>query len=66
MIKLNLDEIKPGMRLARSIVSESGELLLSAGNDTPLHLAGMLSLDHWQGRDEVQFRLADLATVPRV
>ncbi|MDB5049983.1 MAG: hypothetical protein JWO30_3054 [Fibrobacteres bacterium] len=32
MIKLGLDEIKPGMLLARSIVSESGELLLSAGN----------------------------------
>ncbi|MEO7424881.1 MAG: HD domain-containing phosphohydrolase [Fibrobacteria bacterium] len=32
MIKLTLDEIKPGMLLARSIVSESGELLLSAGN----------------------------------
>ena len=32
MIKLNLEEIKPGMLLARSIVSESGELLLSAGN----------------------------------
>jgi HD-GYP domain-containing protein (c-di-GMP phosphodiesterase class II) len=32
MIKLTLEEIKPGMRLARSIVSESGELLLSAGN----------------------------------
>jgi HD-GYP domain-containing protein (c-di-GMP phosphodiesterase class II) len=32
MIKLSLDEIKPGMLLARSIVSESGELLLSAGN----------------------------------
>ncbi|MDB5104573.1 MAG: hypothetical protein JWP91_2262 [Fibrobacteres bacterium] len=32
MIKLSLDEIKPGMLLARSIVSEAGELLLSAGN----------------------------------
>ncbi len=32
MIKLSLEEIKPGMLLARSIVSESGELLLSAGN----------------------------------
>ncbi|HLP40397.1 MAG TPA: HD domain-containing phosphohydrolase [Fibrobacteria bacterium] len=31
MIRLNIDEIKPGMLLARSIVSESGELLLSAG-----------------------------------
>jgi HD-GYP domain-containing protein (c-di-GMP phosphodiesterase class II) len=32
MIKLTLEEIRPGMRLARSIVTESGELLLSAGN----------------------------------
>jgi HD-GYP domain-containing protein (c-di-GMP phosphodiesterase class II) len=32
MIKLSLEEIKPGMLLARSIVSESGELLLSSGN----------------------------------
>ena len=31
MIKLSLDEIKPGMLLARSIVTENGELLLSAG-----------------------------------
>jgi HD-GYP domain-containing protein (c-di-GMP phosphodiesterase class II) len=31
MIKLSLDEIKPGMLLGRSIVSETGELLLSAG-----------------------------------
>lgn len=32
MIKLSLEEINPGMRLARSIVTESGELLLSSGN----------------------------------
>lgn len=32
MIKLGLEEIKPGMLLARSIVTEAGELLLSAGN----------------------------------
>lgn len=38
-----------------------GDLLLTAGNDRPLHLAGSLSLDHWQGREEVQFRLADAA-----
>jgi len=31
MIKVSLEEIKPGMLLARSIVSETGELLLSAG-----------------------------------
>jgi HD-GYP domain-containing protein (c-di-GMP phosphodiesterase class II) len=31
MIKLNIDEVKPGMLLARSIVSETGELMLSAG-----------------------------------
>jgi single-stranded-DNA-specific exonuclease len=38
-----------------------GDLLLTAGNDRPLHLAGSLSLDHWQGREEVQLRLADAA-----
>ena len=31
MIRLSLDEIKPGMLLARSIISETGELLLAAG-----------------------------------
>lgn len=31
MIRLTLEEVKPGMLLARSIVSETGELLLSAG-----------------------------------
>jgi single-stranded-DNA-specific exonuclease len=38
-----------------------GQVLLTAGNDTPLHLAGTLTLDHWQGREEVQLRLTDLA-----
>ena len=28
---------------------------------TPLHMAGTLSIDHWQGREEVQFRLLDAA-----
>lgn len=37
-----------------------GDALLSAG-DRPLHLAGSLSLDHWQGREEVQFRASDAA-----
>ncbi len=31
MIKVTVEEVKPGMLLARSIVSETGELLLSAG-----------------------------------
>ena len=39
-----------------------GEALLGA--DTPLHLAGTLSLDHYQGREEVQFRVID-AAIPR-
>lgn len=49
----------------RAASTELGQVLLSAGNDTPLHLAGTLSLDHWQGREEVQFRVEDLATLPR-
>jgi single-stranded-DNA-specific exonuclease len=43
-----------------------GETLLSAGNDTSLHLAGTLSLDHYQGREEVQVRLQDAAALPRL
>ncbi|RUT32569.1 single-stranded-DNA-specific exonuclease RecJ [Arsenicitalea aurantiaca] len=38
-----------------------GDALLGNGAETPLHFAGMLGLDHWQGRAEVQFRLQDLA-----
>jgi single-stranded-DNA-specific exonuclease len=49
----------------RAASTELGQVLLSAGNDTPLHLAGTLSLDHWQGREEVQFRVEDVATRPR-
>jgi len=37
-----------------------GDMLL-AGNDTPLHIAGTLGIDHWQGREQVQIRVADVA-----
>lgn len=40
-----------------------GQALLSAGNDGRLHVAGTLSLDHYQGRAEVQLRVIDAATV---
>jgi single-stranded-DNA-specific exonuclease len=45
----------------RAASTELGQVLLTAGNDTPLHFAGTLTLDHWQGREEVQLRLTDLA-----
>ena len=45
----------------RAATTALGEALLSAGNDTALHLAGTLSIDHWQGREEVQLRLSDAA-----
>ncbi len=38
-------------------------LLLDA--DRPLHFAGGLSLDHYQGREQVQFRVQDIATPAR-
>ena len=47
----------------RAATTELGQVLLSARNDAPLHLAGTLTLDHWQGREEVQFRVVDLATI---
>lgn len=50
----------------RAATTALGEALLSAGNDTPLHLAGTLSLDHYQGREEVQLRLTDAAAPGRL
>jgi single-stranded-DNA-specific exonuclease len=50
----------------RAATTALGDLLLSAGNDTPLHIAGTLSLDHYQGREEVQVRVQDAAPLPRL
>lgn len=41
-----------------------GDVLLRDG-EQPMHFAGSLSLDHYQGREQVQFRLADIARIPR-
>jgi single-stranded-DNA-specific exonuclease len=38
-----------------------GQAIMAAGGNAPLHLAGTLSLDHWQGRPEVQLRVTDVA-----
>jgi single-stranded-DNA-specific exonuclease len=48
----------------RAATTPLGQTLLNAGNDTPLHLAGTLSLDHYQGRAEVQLRVTDAAEIP--
>ena len=34
---------------------------LDTAGDAPLHVCGALSVNHWQGRDDVQFRLIDAA-----
>jgi single-stranded-DNA-specific exonuclease len=41
-----------------------GDVLVRDG-EQPLHFAGSLSLDHYQGREQVQFRLTDLARPAR-
>lgn len=41
-----------------------GDVLMRDG-DQPLHFAGGLSIDHYQGREQVQFRLTDIARPPR-
>ncbi|MBD8064926.1 single-stranded-DNA-specific exonuclease RecJ [Devosia sp. PTR5] len=41
-----------------------GDVLMREA-DQPLHFAGGLSLDHYQGREQVQFRLSDLARPSR-
>jgi single-stranded-DNA-specific exonuclease len=47
----------------RAATTALGDALLSAGGDKPLHLAGVLSLDHYQGREEVQLRLSDASPI---
>jgi single-stranded-DNA-specific exonuclease len=42
----------------RAAGSPLGDLLLNS-DDTPVHIAGTLGLDHWQGREEVQVRVVD-------
>ena len=32
----------------------------------PLHFAGMLGIDHWQGRRQASFRILDAAEPPRI
>jgi single-stranded-DNA-specific exonuclease len=39
-----------------------GEALLRSGG-APLHLAGTIRLEHWQGRPQVKFRIEDAARV---
>ena len=49
----------------RAANSPIGQAIMASGGDTPLHFAGTLGLDHWQGRAEVQFRVTDVAALPR-
>jgi single-stranded-DNA-specific exonuclease len=44
----------------RAASTAIGDALLR-GNDSAFHFAGSLSIDHYQGREQVQFRLTDLA-----
>lgn len=47
----------------RAAGNELGQTLLS-NEDKPLHFAGTLSIDHYQGREEVQVRVSDAAFPP--
>jgi len=38
-----------------------GDVLLTGREDLMLHVAGTLTLDHWQGRESVQLRVLDIA-----
>jgi len=38
-----------------------GEALLRTGEGARMHFAGTLTIDHWQGREQVQFRVIDVA-----
>jgi single-stranded-DNA-specific exonuclease len=48
----------------RAAETALGQALLSAG-DAPVHVAGSLTIDHWQGREEARLRVADAALPAR-
>jgi single-stranded-DNA-specific exonuclease len=62
-LKLALAESGGGRLEAIAFRAMEGPLgaLLEAAADRPLHLAGRLDLNHWQGRTTVQFRIEDAA-----
>jgi single-stranded-DNA-specific exonuclease len=49
----------------RAAQTPVGEAIMAAGGETPLHIAGTLGVDHWQGRADVQLRVTDIALPPR-
>ncbi|MDR3470972.1 MAG: single-stranded-DNA-specific exonuclease RecJ [Devosia sp.] len=50
----------------RAAQTPVGGAIMAAGGDAPLHIAGTLGVDHWQGRAEVQLRVTDIALPPRL
>ena len=48
----------------RAATTPLGQALLGAGNDTRLHIAGTLGIDHYQGQASVQLRVTDAAEIP--
>jgi single-stranded-DNA-specific exonuclease len=46
----------------RAMDSELGELLLKAGS-APLHLAGHVSINEWNGKKTIDFQIVDAAPV---
>lgn len=45
----------------RAAGSPLGEALMAARNGAPMHVAGTISINSWQGRDSVQLRILDAA-----
>lgn len=45
----------------RAAGTSLGDAIMGAGGEAPLHIAGSLVLDHWQGRPEVQLRVVDVS-----
>jgi single-stranded-DNA-specific exonuclease len=47
----------------RAASTPAGAMLMASGGEHPLHIAGTLGLDHYQGRTEVQLRVTDVASL---
>lgn len=48
----------------RAAETDLGRTLLNAGDSRPIHVAGTLGIDHWQGREVPQLRAIDAALPP--
>jgi single-stranded-DNA-specific exonuclease len=66
-VKCQIADWEGGSRLKaiafRASDTDLGRAILKAGPSTPMHIAGTLKINSWQGRESVELHITDAATV---